>query len=83
MMIPPELAGELGRSVQQVAVVFDTGESADKAAQRAVQLIHPGGAEAWSVRLPLPEADDGLGTWFFRYHHTAADLIKLIRKAQP
>jgi hypothetical protein len=72
-----------------VAVIFDVGEQAEKAADRAVELIRDsrgfdeGSVEAWPVRLPLPHEGDDLGDWFCKYGRTGDELMQLIRTARP
>jgi hypothetical protein len=83
MMIKTELATALGRSVDRVPVIFDVGDNADVAADRAVGLIKAAGAEAWPVRLPLKHENDDIGDWFVTYRRTAQELRELIRTARP
>jgi hypothetical protein len=82
MQIKTELATALGQAVDRVAVVFDVGPDAEVAADRAVRLLRLAGAEAWPVRLPLPNKDDDLGDWWTTYGRTETELLQLIRKAR-
>jgi hypothetical protein len=81
MMIKRELAEELGRSVDRVAVVFDVGPDAEEAARRAVELLRTAGAEAWAVRLPLAAKGADI-TDFFLSGGTTRELTSLIREAR-
>ena len=81
MQIKATLAEELGQSVDRVAVVFDVGDDAYVAADRAVGLLRKAGAEAWPVRLPLTAKGADI-TDFFLSGGTARELVALIRRAR-